>query len=268
MNDAFEVRVEACGRYYCEPDWRWDTGGGLSDYDMLTFHGGRGHYITPGGTFDVGSGHCLTLRKGDRIRASLDPSDPMIVTFIRYEYVDGRDREIVPRSEWLPALFRVLEDPPFFYSLVGKVVEHSGGRPAGQTADAWMKVALLELLDQDSRPRWSGEDREQAEAVEAVCGEIRRQPARRLKVAELARRFHCSPDHFTRIFRKYGKLSPEAFMISARIDAAMTYLRTSSHSIGRIAELLGYSDVYAFSRQFRQKTGRTPSAFRREAGVP
>jgi transcriptional regulator GlxA family with amidase domain len=130
-----------------------------------------------------------------------------------------------------------------------------------------MKVALLELLDQDGRPQWTAGEREQALAIEAVCGEIRRQPARRLKVAELARRFHCSPDHFTRVFRKYARVSPEAFMIAARIDAAMTYLRTSSHSIGRIAELLGYNDVYAFSRQFRQKTGRTPSAFRREAGV-
>jgi AraC-like DNA-binding protein len=36
----------------------------------------------------------------------------------------------------------------------------------------------------------------------------------------------------------------------------------SSFSIGRIADLLGYSDIYHFSKQFKEKTGIPPSRFR------
>jgi len=32
-----------------------------------------------------------------------------------------------------------------------------------------------------------------------------------------------------------------------------------------IAEALGFRDVFFFSRQFRQRTGSTPTAYRRES---
>lgn len=34
--------------------------------------------------------------------------------------------------------------------------------------------------------------------------------------------------------------------------------------IGEVAQLLGYGDVYHFSKIFKQKTGQTPSEYRRE----
>jgi transcriptional regulator GlxA family with amidase domain len=82
-------------------------------------------------------------------------------------------------------------------------------------------------------------------------------------MSAMARRLYCSPDHFARLFRKHAGNSPGDFVVRARIDAAMGLLRSSSHSVKRIAELLGYPDVCAFSRQFRQKTGRTPTEHRR-----
>jgi AraC-like DNA-binding protein len=46
---------------------------------------------------------------------------------------------------------------------------------------------------------------------------------------------------------------------------AEEYLRDPRLQLGEIAQLLGFSEQSAFSRSFRRWTGRTPSAFRREA---
>lgn len=40
-------------------------------------------------------------------------------------------------------------------------------------------------------------------------------------------------------------------------------LSGSAHPVARIPEILGYGDVYHFSRQFHAETGVTPSVYRR-----
>ena len=81
----------------------------------------------------------------------------------------------------------------------------------------------------------------------------------------MARRLHCSPDHFTRTFRAATGQTPQRFVVAARIAAAKSLLRTSSLSVTAIADSLGYGDVYFFSKQFRRETGVPPTAYRRGA---
>ena len=57
-------------------------------------------------------------------------------------------------------------------------------------------------------------------------------------------------------------MSPEQFLIHARIDRAKYLLRETDMTIGQIADALGYRDVFYFSRQFARVTGKTASAFR------
>ena len=50
------------------------------------------------------------------------------------------------------------------------------------------------------------------------------------------------------------------------MERARLLLAESSLSVGMIAEALGFRDVFFFSRQFRQRTGLTPTAYRKQAG--
>jgi AraC-like DNA-binding protein len=256
------VRVNSCGRVRCAPDWAWDTAPGLPDFDLITVHGGRGEYRAGGDVFPARAGTCLLLRPGVRYLGTTDPGDPMTVTWVHFDYLGTRGRRTRPVEGQLPAPGRALEKPGFFYELLDRLLA-AGREDRGAESGLWLSAALSELGLQDRRPRWSGQELEQARAVEGLCARIRREPGARWRVAEMSRRLFCTADHFARLFRKYAGSAPGEFVVRARIDAAMGLLRSSSQSVTRIAELLGYPDVCAFSRQFKQKTGATPTAYRR-----
>ena len=166
-----------------------------------------------------------------------------------------------PQGDRLAVLYRTLEKAGFFFDLLERLLSAFRSASAAE-AELWLRGALSELQRQDARPRWSGAELEQSRLVEELCARIRREPGARWRVPEMARRAYVTSDHFGRLFRKYAGTTPGEFVLRARIDAAMGLLRSSSHSVTRIAELLGYIDVYAFSRQFKQKTGMAPTQYR------
>jgi AraC-like DNA-binding protein len=258
------LRVNSCGLTRCAPDWRWDTAPGLPDFDLIVVHAGTGEYRSGGRALPAGEGRCMLFRRGDRVIGSMDPADPMTVTWVHFDFPDRAGRPGGRGEEGLPELERSLQNPAFFYALLERIREcWSAG--SGEDAAFWLRAALAELLRQDARPELGGGAGDRARAIRGICEEIRAEPGRRWRLAGLARRLYCSPDHFARLFRRHAGFPPGEFIVRARLDAAMGLLRSSSHSVGRIAELLGYCDVYAFSRQFRRKTGVTPTAYRRGA---
>ena len=50
--------------------------------------------------------------------------------------------------------------------------------------------------------------------------------------------------------------------LAARLARARQLLAETGLTISQIAETLGFRDVFFFSRQFTQRTGQTPSAYR------
>jgi AraC family transcriptional regulator, arabinose operon regulatory protein len=70
-------------------------------------------------------------------------------------------------------------------------------------------------------------------------------------------------------FRKYysditGE-SPGGYQIKIRIEKGAELLEATELTIGEISEILGYNDIFAFSSQFKKKTGISPRTFRRDA---
>ncbi|HKK17844.1 MAG TPA: AraC family transcriptional regulator, partial [Opitutales bacterium] len=93
---------------------------------------------------------------------------------------------------------------------------------------------------------------------------LREQPSQRLSLEEMAEETHLSVAQFNRRFFALSGETPVNFAIRQRINHAKHYLHGSSLQISEIANALGYSDIYFFSRQFKKDTGMSPSAYRSE----
>jgi AraC family transcriptional regulator len=83
-----------------------------------------------------------------------------------------------------------------------------------------------------------------------------------LPLDRLARVAHFSPYHFHRIFRGLVGEAVNEYVRRLRLESAALALKSSGHSIIRVALDAGYGTHEAFSRAFRQQFGVSPSQYR------
>ena len=64
-----------------------------------------------------------------------------------------------------------------------------------------------------------------------------------------------------RICHNYSGMSPIAYFISIKLDAAKTMISDTELNFTQIAERLGFSTVHYFSKLFKMKNGISPSEY-------
>jgi transcriptional regulator GlxA family with amidase domain len=79
----------------------------------------------------------------------------------------------------------------------------------------------------------------------------------------LAQAFHVSPRTLMRRVKMETGSSPLTLLQQARVDEAKRLLSSTSWSIARIVEAIGYTDVATFTRLFAREVGETPARYRR-----
>ncbi|MDX1755253.1 MAG: AraC family transcriptional regulator [Marinobacter sp.] len=80
---------------------------------------------------------------------------------------------------------------------------------------------------------------------------------------EVAAKLHMSP---RTLQRRLGeeRITYRDLVEHIRRDKALRLVSAGSHSVGQVADLLGYGDVTNFSRAFRRWTGESPRGYRRQ----
>jgi AraC family transcriptional regulator len=82
-------------------------------------------------------------------------------------------------------------------------------------------------------------------------------------LAEIAMACGLSSGHFARAFRISTGQAPHAWLLTARVERAMTMLRQPDLSLSEIALACGFADHSHFSRVFARRTGQSPGVWRR-----
>ncbi|MGK4007325.1 AraC family transcriptional regulator [Sorangium sp. So ce1036] len=82
-------------------------------------------------------------------------------------------------------------------------------------------------------------------------------------LVDLAALVGYSPDHFSRLFKHAFRQTPYQYVLSRRIDRAMTMLRDERLSIAEIAQACGFASQAHLTTAFKRRTGMTPGAYRK-----
>ena len=70
-----------------------------------------------------------------------------------------------------------------------------------------------------------------------------------------------SPSYLTALFQKHLGISPGEYIRRVKLQESKRLIRENKLNFTQIAELLQYSTVHQFSRQFKEKFGMTPSDY-------
>lgn len=270
------VRLGHRGRVRCEPGWRLgpDWASRLHDFDLWFVWAGRGSMkLKSGERLRLSPGTGVWMRPGGHYEAEQDPADPLGVSYIHFELLALR-RDLPLSGFEPPGEAFHTRHPEFVETLMRRVIElgqEPGGGPAPAAAEhsaTGLFAALLAELAREitTRPsRLRGRESRHEGAILPLAARIRETPGLAPGVAEMARQTRLSPDHFTRVFKQVTGLPPESYIIACKMDRARRLLEETDLPVGEIAETLGFQDIYFFSRQFKQKTGWTPTAWRGRA---
>ncbi|MBD2848176.1 helix-turn-helix transcriptional regulator [Paenibacillus sp. IB182496] len=244
----------------CEPGWRWQKREQpLANYDLFYVWSGEGEVVRGDRTYTVGPGSCFLFRPGDDTSATHNPQRPLVLTYIHF----GVEAPV----RLVPEPYRVLRDTIEFEYLLSRYVRLFLVDLYAAEAEARLilKQLLLHLLRHDrsdlerSRPAGSNQ---LAEAIREVANYIRQHPGLPHRVEELAQRAQLSPRYFSIKFKALIGQSVQAYMIRTRIERAQHLLMHAGMNVTEVADALGYRDIFFFSRQFKQYTGKSPSEIR------
>jgi AraC-like DNA-binding protein len=99
-----------------------------------------------------------------------------------------------------------------------------------------------------------------------VKDRIDREYAQPLDVEALARDAHMSAGHLSRQFRQAFGEAPYSYLMTRRIERAMTLLRRGDLSVTEVCFAVGCSSLGTFSTRFTELVGMSPSTYRRNEG--
>ncbi|MCH4888870.1 helix-turn-helix domain-containing protein [Acidaminobacter sp. JC074] len=82
--------------------------------------------------------------------------------------------------------------------------------------------------------------------------------------SDLAAMMNVHPNYFIRLFKKHYGMPPIKYINTLRINTAIQHLLYSTKTVTEISQLLGFSDVFYFSKLFKKYTGKTPIFYRKK----
>lgn len=85
-----------------------------------------------------------------------------------------------------------------------------------------------------------------------------------ISVEMLANRYELDRSYFCHVFRNAVGKSPQQYILSVRMKKAAQLMHYNDMKMDEIAELLGYSDEFSFSKAFSRIYGMSPLQFRKQ----
>ena len=176
-------------------------------------------------------------------------------------------------GRWLDLMREYVPAPRSSFDLSGGDLVWLGVRMYREfrAADAASRLAvqglLLEMLAASARGAGAAESREPAwlsRATEFLHAEFRSN----LTVGQIARQVGVHPCHLTRVFRQFKRRGVGEYVHRLRVQFACRHLANRDVSLADLALAAGFSDQSHFNRVFKQLTGMTPGAFRRQLTPP
>ncbi|WP_088006141.1 AraC family transcriptional regulator [Indiicoccus explosivorum] len=106
------------------------------------------------------------------------------------------------------------------------------------------------------------------QTVNKVVLYINDEVERDLSVEDIAKHFHISTSHLSRIFREHAGITLVEYLNVRRVEESQYYLRHSNKSISAISSQFHFCNQSYFTRIFKKYSGVTPKQFRDSQQIP
>ncbi len=137
------------------------------------------------------------------------------------------------------------------FNAMKKSEDYTLGRSAYLSARLWDLFSLL-----------SEENSKEPDYIERALEFIHSEYMHDITVEQIAKSLSLDRTYFAVIFKNKVGLSPKRYIINYRMNIASSLLKKNDVSVSVVANSVGYSDLYTFSKMFKLHFGISPKKYK------
>ena len=188
-----------------------------------------------------------------------DPERPMLKYFVCFV---GTEAAKLLRStrlgRWLPLQVPAIEEVVEILELILRAGQR-GGEDSQKLCDALVPVLLLKI-EEAAQPGGRVKARS-----DAAFGRVRRHIEKHYlhlrTIEEVAEECGLTPVYVSRLFRRFARVGAHQFLMRLKMNHAAQLLFDDGLMVKEVAEKVGFSDPFHFSRAFKRAYGVAPDRF-------
>jgi AraC-like DNA-binding protein/mannose-6-phosphate isomerase-like protein (cupin superfamily) len=257
--NSYHVRLHAC--YNLVVPEHWAIHNRINeDFHLVIIKNGEGAYTVGDSSISFEKGKIIFVSCGMLHSAYQDKTNPPSIIPVRFGIYDNVTGKPVNLSCG-PFSFELTPNKGLdFLQLFEKLHRYylTGGAYGDTLCGTIMTEILIacymKLSEGNVEVIWDT----RVEKMKRLMDEA---PQVRYTAAQFAELADLSEKYFRRIFKRQYGLTPTAYQIKVRMEYARFLLEEGGQSIKKIADLLGYPDLYSFSKQFKHLMGKPPSVY-------
>lgn len=241
-----------------DPNARWKLDA-CNDYYVIGYaKSGEAFYRVDNRSFTVGKGSIVFLQSGQSYSARSNPEDPWSFYSVGFSLSTADNRSELLLTK-LPNLFRCSDSPHMTanFSELNRVWMMRGKGYLLKCRSLLLDIIFSMLGDEDRRRMQSAHYTRLNEIIDFM----RENYSQSYSVEELSALSGLSSSYFRALFKQLTGMTIVQFQNHLKIDRAKDLLVSHSCNVTEAALSVGFSDVYYFSRMFKQLTGKNPSDY-------
>ena len=225
-------------------------------YDLTYVQGGRGEYRLDGTAYPVSSGDFLCIPPGVWREARTDTDEPLRLFAFNLTLFDS---QFEPARLPLPLVSRLGTDAKLEYLLMkAKQVWALREQTCQMRTSALVQEILCRVLLIAGIVRGTGGDPRVQKAANYVMEHIHEG----ISAWELGDAIGLHPGYLNKLIRRHTGMTLSRFVTNIRVNLAEDALSEQLITVTQAAERFGFSDIFHFSKVFRQFKGYPPSQAR------
>ena len=271
---AGELRLIMHGsfRFPVYPEWK-KAPQLQDDMHLLYIRGGEGRYIMQDGTtVPLVRGSLVIVSNDVEYRAEHNLLDPPLISGFRFGLylgkAPGRMYKSAPFYSFVAA--EDCERYDAMASAVHAAFHSDGGEEIKQLAPLLIHQMIYDMYFALTDRSWM--PAESSGEVQRAIAYFKTNAGRKMTVAAAAEHAGISMRALEKQFKAEVGMTPNAYKLMVQMDDAYKALSERGTTVAETAAKLGYSDAFAFSRQFKKYWGLPPIAVKQKgrsrAGTP
>lgn len=233
--------------------------------ELWAIHEGSMTVSCDGDIFDLQAGDVLIINPGQvhSCRMNSVPNkitclifDTNILLTTRPSEIDQTLRSI---ASGLLRFQHIVRSNPDVFPLVEKIAACSPTTPMGNMEAIGLLYQLVAVLSRHHVVKGEHPVPRHLQEINQLLEYIHKNYSKELSLDQLSTIACRSPSYLCRWFKEAVGESPMAYLTTVRINKAYELLSAGGHSVSSAAEMVGFSDLNTFTRQFRKRVGTPPS---------